>query len=209
MFQPTSTFIYFALFDHQDAPTLTQTFGTALCKLLVFFINTSYGVSMSSLVVITVHRFYAEVFPMRARLEGRGTRALLLVCTWLLPMAVHSQPLYYSTFNSQRRECSLNMRGSRRLIWDVTFLVPFVALPFLLLFVLHVPRDYCQVSKTEGAGKLEFSLARQKKKTKHPFNTNVHHFNCSSVANLWHLSNCVCSPFSLTPIELVCFTNIL
>ena len=137
VFQPAFHMLYFALFDREDAPVLTQALGTALCKLLAFFINTSYGVSMSSLVVITVDRFYAVVFPMRARLESRSTRALLLVCTWLLPIAVHSQPLYYSTYNSQRGKCSLNMRGSRRLIWDVTFLVPFVALPFLLMLVLY------------------------------------------------------------------------
>ena len=75
VFVPTLDMIHNVLFTHKDATIVTQMLDTTLCKIIPFLLNISYGVSMSSLVVITVHRFYAVVFPMMtAKLERAKTR---------------------------------------------------------------------------------------------------------------------------------------
>ena len=47
--------------------TISQTTATLLCKLGKFLWQCSYETAMSSLLVITIQRFFAVVFPMRAR----------------------------------------------------------------------------------------------------------------------------------------------
>ena len=76
---------------------LRQVLSVALCKVFAYLSNTSYGVSISSLVVITVYRLYAVVLPMRARLQSSKTSVVLILCTWLLPTAVCCPLLYYHT----------------------------------------------------------------------------------------------------------------
>ena len=115
----------------------TEFLGTAVCTIFPFLVNTSYGMSLSSFVVITVYRFCAVVFPTRARVEDRKTRVLLLLGTWLLPIAINSPDLYYTSYNSQTRKCCSNMRKHVFLVCIITFLVLFVALPFLFMLVLY------------------------------------------------------------------------
>ena len=88
VFVPALDTLRITLLYRKDAPALTQTFFTILCRMLNFLTNLSYVMSMTSLVVITAHRFYAVVFPLRARLERRRARIVLLLSTWLIPIAV-------------------------------------------------------------------------------------------------------------------------
>ena len=92
---------------------------------------------MSSLVVITVYRFYAVVIFMRARLERRKTRIVILFSTWLLPIGRAFPFLYYYTYSAGRRSCSPNLKGLNSFVWRVTVLVLLVAIPFLIMFVVY------------------------------------------------------------------------
>ena len=81
IFLPLIIFALNIIFLRKDAGYLSRTTGTILCKLLYFILNVSYGVSILSLIVITVYRFYAVTFPIRARVQSRRTCIILLLLT--------------------------------------------------------------------------------------------------------------------------------
>ena len=65
-----------------DSSTISLTTATILCKLGKFFWQCSYETSMLSLLVITIQKFIAVVFPIRARQEiAVRTRAWLIAFT--------------------------------------------------------------------------------------------------------------------------------
>ena len=94
-----------------DSSTISLTTAKILCKLGKFLWQCSYETSMLSLLVITIQKFIAVVFPMRARQEiAVRTRAWLIAFTWLVP-AVVSSPcfmIFYYDDNSLRCKSSLN-----------------------------------------------------------------------------------------------------
>ena len=81
MFLPAVNLFIVIFFDRKKPGNLSGPVGTVLCKFLSFFFYLSYGASMFRLVVVTVGRFYAVVFPMRARVQNRRTRVMLLICS--------------------------------------------------------------------------------------------------------------------------------
>ena len=83
------------LINRKGPANLSHTIGAILCKFFGFFINVSYGVSMLSLVVITVYRFYAVTFPMRARVQNTRACIILIFLTWVLPMTMCSPSLFF------------------------------------------------------------------------------------------------------------------
>ena len=134
---PALEAIGWALFYRKDAVVVSHILGTTLCKIIFFLVNTSYGVSMSNLVVSTVHRFYAVAFPIKAKLQSRKPGVSLLLCTWIIPMAVCWPFLYYSTYVLESKECYLTRTSKQFMIWIISFLVVFYALPILFLLVLY------------------------------------------------------------------------
>ena len=108
----------------------------------------------------------AVVFPMRARLDSRRTRALLLFCTWLLPMAVHSQLLYYSTYLPKSKRCDFKLDGKRLLMSDITVLVLFFAFPLLFMLVLY-PVIIVKLVKEKVPGNSSLEVIRRRKQNIH------------------------------------------
>lgn len=69
--------------------------GSLLCKICSFLTDTTIAVSTLSLVLITVDRLVAAVFPrMFVRITVKKRRFFIL-CTWILAMAIHS-PYFYT-----------------------------------------------------------------------------------------------------------------
>ena len=68
--------------------------GQALCKLVGFLPNVSCVVSVQSLVLITVDRFGAVVFPLRSPLISSKLCTFFILATWIIAMAVESPILF-------------------------------------------------------------------------------------------------------------------
>lgn len=69
------------------------TFGEALCKLTAFFQDISTAVSVQSLVAISVDRFYAVWFPLKAaRIKPRVKYVISLI--WFTSALIHLPYLY-------------------------------------------------------------------------------------------------------------------
>ena len=69
-------------------------FGQALCKLVHFFADVSSIVSIQNLVLITVDRFVAVVFPLRSPLIRSKLCSFFILGTWIVAAAVVSPILF-------------------------------------------------------------------------------------------------------------------
>ena len=68
--------------------------GQALCKLVPFFINVSFVVSIQNLILIAVDRFGAVVFPLRSPLIRSKLCPFFILSTWIVAVAVNSPYLF-------------------------------------------------------------------------------------------------------------------
>ena len=98
---PLFILLGFIFFRIRSVSQLSKLVGNLLCKILPFITDISYGVSMLTLVAITVYRFSAVMFPMRARVQNKRKRPLVLLLTWVIPMVMCSPYLIYYEFNEQ------------------------------------------------------------------------------------------------------------
>ena len=62
--------------------------GQALCKLYVFLADASTSVSIQSLVLITVDRFGAVVFPLRSPIVSPKLCAFFIPVSWIVAMTI-------------------------------------------------------------------------------------------------------------------------
>ena len=68
--------------------------GQALCKLVPFFGDVSFVVSIQNLILIAVDRFGAVVFPLRSPLIRSKVRPFFILATWIVAVAVSSPRLF-------------------------------------------------------------------------------------------------------------------
>ena len=83
---PLFMLIDFLFYSSRSFSKLSKLVGSLLCKSLLFIRDVSYEVSMLTLVAITTYRFSAVMFPMRARVQTKRKRLLVLLLTWMIPM---------------------------------------------------------------------------------------------------------------------------
>ena len=69
--------------------------GNILCKLWYFLPDVSLMVSIQSLLLISVDRFRAVVFPLQIKLISSKVRFICISCTWIIAIAVHA-PYFYT-----------------------------------------------------------------------------------------------------------------
>ena len=75
---------------HTNSWLIGGQFGQALCKLIPFFADFSTIVSIQNLVLITVDRFGAVVFPLRSPLLRSKLCPFFISATWIVAAAVCS-----------------------------------------------------------------------------------------------------------------------
>ena len=78
---------------HTNSFPIGGQLGQALCKLLPFFGSVSFLVSIQNLVLITVDRFGAVIFPLRSPLIKSKLCAFLIVATWMFAIVFISPDL--------------------------------------------------------------------------------------------------------------------
>ena len=69
--------------------------GNILCKLCYFLPDVSLMVSVQSLLLVSVDRFIAVVFPLQIKLISSKVRFICISCTWIVAIAVHA-PYFYT-----------------------------------------------------------------------------------------------------------------
>ena len=127
--------------------------GQILCKICAFVTDVTVAVSTLSLVLITIDRFAAVVFPRKYRRITVIKRRLLIFSTWILAMAIHS-PYFYTfgldsrngeTFCITNWEPAFNQESTHTRYYTallvVVLIMPLVAVSILQLIILSKLRD--------------------------------------------------------------------
>ena len=138
IFLPFSHLVGDIVFKRYDASYLSQTTGTVLCKFFDLYRHVSYGVSLLSLIITSVYRFYAVAFPTRARVQSRRTCIILLLLTWVVPIAMSSPALIFVNFSLNDQYCYTDLSIHHLRIWDTISIISFsFLLPLLVMLVLY------------------------------------------------------------------------
>ena len=119
--------------------------GHTLCKLVAFLPGVSCLVSIQSLVLITVDRFGALVFPLRYLPISSKLCPFLILSTWIVALAVLSPYLYAMKMFEYpgRLGCRMHWNevfgeSSSFKSYLVTILVVFIFLPFVSIAILYI-----------------------------------------------------------------------
>ena len=114
--------------------------GNILCKLAYFLPDVSLVISIGSLLLISIDRLIAVVFPLKTKLISSKVRLMSILSIWFIAIAVHAP--YFYTFKLIRDEnetyCKLNwgpafdhMKTHRRFL-TATF-ITFIPIPICVL----------------------------------------------------------------------------
>ena len=120
--------------NHLFLPKLV---GEVICRLMSFMCEVSYSVSMLTLVAITVYRFSAVVFPIRARVQNKKKRLLVLLLTWVISVVMFSPGLVNSMYRIQDKTCILALYTEQSRIWFLALRILLLFLPLLIMLVLY------------------------------------------------------------------------
>ena len=119
-------------------------FGPALCKLVHFFADVSSIVSIQNLVLITVDRFVAVVFPLRSPLIRSKLCPFFIFGTWVVAAAFISP--YFYTYQlveyAGKRWCAARRKkvfGTSSSLADYHLVgsILFIYIPVMLLVLLY------------------------------------------------------------------------
>ena len=113
--------------------------ATFACKLGIYSRAVSYVVSIQSLVLITVDRFIAIVFPLKTLKITSRIRAVFLVLTWVLPLLAFIPYFAYSEIvkEGQQTFCRNMMSGLALTIYHLVGFVVIYCVPLILILVLY------------------------------------------------------------------------
>ena len=79
---------------HTNSFLIGGQLGQALCKLVPFFGNVSFTVSVQNLILIAVDRFGAVVVPLRSPLIRSKLCPFFILAAWIVAVAVNSPDLF-------------------------------------------------------------------------------------------------------------------
>ena len=119
-------------------------FGPAWCKLVHFFTDVSTTVSIQNLILITVDRFVAVVFPLRSPLIRSKLCPFFILGTWIAGVAVISPHFftYQLVEYSEEMKCVTRWKkafGESSFIADYLLAgsILFTYIPVMLLIILY------------------------------------------------------------------------
>ena len=144
IFVPMSSLIWDVLFvRHPEVLSNRHSLGTALCIFFHFMFMVSAAVSIQSLIIIAVDRFFAIVLPTRARLSSTRSRVLLVSITWIvgftigLPQAVQTT-FFVLDFNGLQVGCySKDWTKNMLFGFQLSILLLFRVIPLVIITILY------------------------------------------------------------------------
>ena len=114
------------------------TFGEFLCKILTILQDISSAVSVYSLIAITVHRFYAVAYPLKAATMNTNVKRLIFVI-WFVALMEHLPYLYavrLVTFQ-EKTWCSFVLPFWWRATFFTALVLLIYAIPMFLIILLY------------------------------------------------------------------------
>ena len=105
-----------------------------VCKLCYFFADTSIVVSIISLLMISLDRLIAVVFPLQVKLISLKVRFICILMTWVVAFSVNSLYLHLLSFEGH---CYLDWDPESRNNYSVAVLIVFFFIPTCLLTLIY------------------------------------------------------------------------
>ncbi|KAK3738346.1 hypothetical protein QZH41_003948 [Actinostola sp. cb2023] len=156
-------FKLFSITTGSLAWTVHGALGEFLCKFFYFVSDITPPVSILSLVFMTVDRFYAVVYPMKAALIPRGYRIVVIILTWIISMAVFSPYFYGLGLYKMGTQwyCIPTWSESSHKVFSTTVCIIFIIVPFTVLTVLYTA-ILVTLRRSRGAGE-ELEVQKQRR----------------------------------------------
>ena len=129
---------------HTNSFLIGGQLGQALCKLLPFFGNASFVVSIQNLILIAVDRFGAVVFPLRSPLIRSKLCPFFILATWIVAVAVNLPVLFANKLveSPEGTWCVVEWKkafeeSSSYASFALASYILFIYIPVLLLVILY------------------------------------------------------------------------
>ena len=174
-----------------------QILGNILCKLCYFLPDVSVAVSIQSLLLISLDRFIAVVFPLSARLISSKVRLTSILCIWISAVAVFAPYFYtfrlitiqHETYCMSFWEPAFDHEATSRRYITATF-IAFIIIPICLLALAY--------------GSIAFTLRKRSKQRKQQLSCHQQHSD-RQLRNVIRLSAAIIMAFIFCMIPHLVF----
>ena len=129
---------------YADSWLIRGVLGEALCKLVYFLLDISTAVSVQSMVLITVDRFGAVLFPLRSPLITSKLCLVFIPATWIAASAVFTPYLFALKLVVKRGDLTCGLRwkeafgeSSSEVHFMLAASAAFLYIPFALMLILY------------------------------------------------------------------------
>ena len=106
-----------------------------VCKLCFFLADTSFGVSIISLLMISLDRLFAVVFPFQIKLISKKVRFICILMSWVVVLSVHVPYLLVFTFKD---DCIKSWDKETDKRYAVATFTTFFLVPVCFLIIIYV-----------------------------------------------------------------------
>ena len=106
-----------------------------VCKLCYFLADTSIVVSIISLLMISLDRLIAVVFPLRMKFISRKMRFICILMSWVVALSVHVPYLFFFTFKDG--ECTKSWSAETNNRYVVATFTTFFLVPVCFLIIIY------------------------------------------------------------------------
>ena len=113
---------------------LPSSLAGVVCKLCFFLADTSIVVSIISLLMISLDRLIAVVFPLQKKLISRKMRFISILMSWVVALSVHIPYLFIFTFKGDCIKSWSNETNNRYVV--ATF-ATFFLVPVCFLIIIY------------------------------------------------------------------------
>ena len=146
---------------------LPSPLADVICKLCFFLADTSIGVSIVSLLMISLDRLIAAVFPLQIKLISMKVRFICILMSWVVAFSVRG--LYLRRMDNSQGECYLDLDEES---YNDYSLAIFISLFFIPVCLLTITYGVIAVTLKRGRRKRK-NMSKSKKSHDHSSNRKI------------------------------------
>ena len=143
---------------------LPSPLAEAICKLCFFLADASLDVSIVSLLMISLDRLIAVVFPLQIKLISRKVRFICILMSWVVAFSLRGHYLYH--MGNFHGVCSLNLDKESRKDFSLAIAIALFFIPVCLLTIIY--------------GAIAVTLKRRRRKMKNMSKSKKSHDHSSN-----------------------------
>ena len=114
---------------------LPSPLAEVICNLCFFLADTSLDVSIVSLLMISLDRLIAVVFPLQIKLISMKVRFICILMSWVVAFSLHGLHLYH--MGNFQGVCSLNLDKESHKDFSLAIAIALFFIPICLLTITY------------------------------------------------------------------------